>query len=84
GRFLADLLGGVSPTPPPRTTMIGALYHYILHADPEHFQPMNANFGLLPPLSERVGRRERKMRYARRALADLEVWVASSGASVAS
>lgn len=45
----------------PRETMIGALAHYISYADPENFQPMNANFGLLPPLDEKI--RDRKKRY---------------------
>ncbi len=38
----------------PRETAIGSLAYYITHADPEHFQPMNATFGLLPPLEQRV------------------------------
>lgn len=56
----------------PQTTMIGALLHYISHADPKDFQPMKANFGLMPPLEKRVRRKqERYQAYARRALADL-------------
>jgi methylenetetrahydrofolate--tRNA-(uracil-5-)-methyltransferase len=56
----------------PQTTMIGALLHYISHADPSDFQPMKANFGLIPPLERRVRRkRERYQAYARRALSDL-------------
>src|SRR6476661_8938338 len=35
---------------PPPTTMLGGLYRYLREADPRHFQPMNANFGLLDPL----------------------------------
>ena len=35
---------------PPPTTMLGGLYRYLRDADPQHFQPMNANFGLLDPL----------------------------------
>ena len=35
--------------------MLGALYRYLREADPKHFQPMNANFGLLEPL-ESAGR----------------------------
>lgn len=46
----------------PRETMLGALTYHITHADPQTFQPMNANFGLLPPFAgeERVHKRERK------------------------
>jgi methylenetetrahydrofolate--tRNA-(uracil-5-)-methyltransferase len=55
----------------PETTLIGALCHYVATADPDHFQPMKANFGLLPPLGKRLGKRERYAAYSRRALADL-------------
>jgi methylenetetrahydrofolate--tRNA-(uracil-5-)-methyltransferase len=66
-------LRGLPPLEFPYTTMTGALLHYLTHADPHHFQPMKANFGLLPPL-ERPPRRKRD-RYlvlAQRALRDLE------------
>ena len=55
------------------TTMLGALCHYITHADLKDFQPMKANFGILPPLemTEKSGKRERGRLYAERALADL-------------
>jgi methylenetetrahydrofolate--tRNA-(uracil-5-)-methyltransferase len=50
--------------------MLGALLAYVHTADPAHFQPMNANFGLLPPLPERVrDKRARQTRLAERALA---------------
>jgi methylenetetrahydrofolate--tRNA-(uracil-5-)-methyltransferase len=53
--------------------MIGSLCSYICNADPDNFQPMKANFGLLPPLDRPVRKkRERYAAYARRALADLE------------
>jgi methylenetetrahydrofolate--tRNA-(uracil-5-)-methyltransferase len=56
----------------PQTTMMGALLHYVSHADARDFQPMKANFGLLPPLEKRVRRkRERYQAYSRRALSDL-------------
>ncbi len=64
----------------PRTTMIGALLHYITHASPEDFQPMKANFGLLPPLERRVrNKRQRYKLYAERALRDLDAWLRSVG-----
>ena len=62
----------------PLSTMIGALCHYISHADPESFQPMKANFGLLPDLEpgeKRVGRREKHALMAERSLADLKLWL---------
>jgi methylenetetrahydrofolate--tRNA-(uracil-5-)-methyltransferase len=53
--------------------MLGALCHYVASADPADFQPMKANFGLLPPLEKQIRRkRERYRAYAERALADLE------------
>ena len=57
----------------PPTTMLGALCHYVTHADLKDFQPMKANFGILPPLraDSRMGKRERGKAHAERALADL-------------
>ncbi len=67
-------LRGQAPLVFPETTMIGALLRYISHADPKDFQPMKANFGLMPPLEKRVRRKqERYQAYARRALASLEL-----------
>jgi methylenetetrahydrofolate--tRNA-(uracil-5-)-methyltransferase len=60
--------------------MIGALCGYICNADPSNFQPMKANFGLLPPLGRPVRKkRERYIAYAHRALADLEDAVSKFG-----
>lgn len=57
----------------PKTTMIGALTGYITDPQTEKFQPMGANFGLLPPLSEKIrDKRERYGALAQRALAALE------------
>lgn len=53
----------------PRETMLGSLAHYIATADAKHFQPMNANFGILPTLDPPVrGKKERKLAYAQRSL----------------
>jgi methylenetetrahydrofolate--tRNA-(uracil-5-)-methyltransferase len=61
----------------PQTTMLGALCHYISHAEPAAFQPMKANFGLLPPLDPPVrGKQDRRRAYATRAIADLRRVVA--------
>ncbi len=57
----------------PRETMLGALCHYVSHATSTEFQPMKANFGLLPPLEKPVRKkRDRYRAYADRALAALE------------
>ncbi len=69
----ARLLKGQTLWILPPETMLGALVHYICHADPEHFQPMKANFGLLPPLDVRVRERRRRCNsYAERAATALE------------
>ncbi len=62
----------------PATTMLGALAHYISHAELKDFQPMKSNFGILPPLpdTEHMGKRERAAAYASRALIDLETYLA--------
>jgi methylenetetrahydrofolate--tRNA-(uracil-5-)-methyltransferase len=57
----------------PETTMIGALCHYVTHAEPKHFQPMKANFGILPPLAEHIkNKRERYGGYVERALKQMQ------------
>ncbi|HHS97059.1 MAG TPA: FADH(2)-oxidizing methylenetetrahydrofolate--tRNA-(uracil(54)-C(5))-methyltransferase TrmFO [Chloroflexi bacterium] len=69
---------GEEPLVLPRTTMLGALCYYVSHADPRTFQPMKANFGLLPPLSPPVRDKRRRYRaYVERALADLEAALAA-------
>jgi methylenetetrahydrofolate--tRNA-(uracil-5-)-methyltransferase len=60
----------------PPTTMMGALCHYVTHAEPKAFQPMKANFGIMPPLQDAPrGKRDRAAEYASRALADLEAYL---------
>ena len=76
----ARLLYGEEPIVMPPETMIGALMHYITHADAKEFQPMKANFGLMPPLAPALlkgmrGKRSRGEAYAERALATLSDWV---------
>jgi methylenetetrahydrofolate--tRNA-(uracil-5-)-methyltransferase len=59
----------------PETTMLGALCHYVTHADPKDFQPMKANFGLMPPLETERKIRDKQLRYQaymERALRDLD------------
>ena len=72
GLNLARLLAGDDPLVPPPTTMLGALYRYVHSADPEHFQPMNANFGLLEPLEREVrDKQKRREQLVERALGDM-------------
>ncbi len=64
----ARLVGEVEPIIFPSETCHGALAHYITTADEENFQPMNINFGLLPPMSLMIPKRDRKARTVERAL----------------
>ncbi|WP_456342862.1 FADH(2)-oxidizing methylenetetrahydrofolate--tRNA-(uracil(54)-C(5))-methyltransferase TrmFO [Thermovibrio sp.] len=76
GLNASRLAEGREPVYPPETTMVGALLKYITTADPKHFQPMNANFGLLPPPDRRIkGKLNRRKYLAERALRDMERWL---------
>jgi methylenetetrahydrofolate--tRNA-(uracil-5-)-methyltransferase len=70
--------------PPPPTTMLGGLMRHLREADPAHFQPMNVNFGLLPPVPKpetkagraaMKGKRARRLAAAERALTDMDTWI---------
>jgi methylenetetrahydrofolate--tRNA-(uracil-5-)-methyltransferase len=72
GLNAACMARGLSERIPPPDTAIGALAHYISHADSKHFQPMNITFGLLPPLDQPVSDRAiRKKLLAERALTSI-------------
>ncbi|MFZ6031389.1 MAG: methylenetetrahydrofolate--tRNA-(uracil(54)-C(5))-methyltransferase (FADH(2)-oxidizing) TrmFO [Chloroflexota bacterium] len=73
----ARLLHGQAPVELPRSTMLGALCHYITHAAADDFQPMKANFGILPTLEETGDKpvrqkRQRYQAYAARSQRELE------------
>ncbi len=74
GQNAARLIHGLEPLSLPPTTMLGALCHYITHSSPADFQPMKANYGILPPLTNapHKNKRERAMELSHRALADLD------------
>jgi methylenetetrahydrofolate--tRNA-(uracil-5-)-methyltransferase len=75
GRNAARLALGLSPAPAPRTTAIGALAHYVSHADPRHYDPTNITFGILPPLDRPPkSRLDRALATSERALRDLAAW----------
>ncbi|WP_134700367.1 FADH(2)-oxidizing methylenetetrahydrofolate--tRNA-(uracil(54)-C(5))-methyltransferase TrmFO [Ammoniphilus sp. YIM 78166] len=60
----------------PPETAIGSMAHYITTANPEHFQPMNANFGLFPPLEKKIrSKKERYEKLAERALETIQNFV---------
>ncbi len=71
GINLARRLEGKPVAVPPPTTMLGGLYRYLREADPKHFQPMNANFGLLEPLPGKVRKDRKKELLVERAQAEL-------------
>ena len=80
GTNVARKILGEPPAVLPVTTMLGALCHYVSRAEPDKFQPMKANFGLLPPLELKVrGKRDRYRAYAERALTDIEHWIEDFG-----
>ena len=75
GRFAAEELLGSAITPPPRTTALGSLLAHVTgEANAETFQPMNVNFGLFVPLTEKVKKDDRPNAYTSRALRDFEGW----------
>lgn len=80
GLNLARVLEGGQPLVLPPTTMLGALCHYITHAEPEHFQPMKSNFGILPELDAPPrDKRLRGLAYVERGLHDLAALLGASG-----
>src|SRR5256885_815249 len=83
GINLVRLLGGDAPVVPPPTTMLGALYRYVHSADPAHFQPMNANFGLVDPLERPVKDKQKKRELlVQRALHDIDIFARGVGVEV--
>jgi methylenetetrahydrofolate--tRNA-(uracil-5-)-methyltransferase len=80
GINLARRLQGLPVAVPPPTTMLGGLYRYLREADPRHFQPMNANFGLLDPLPGKVKKDRKRELLAERAQEDFASWMAESRA----
>ncbi len=75
-------LAGLPLVTPPPTTAYGSLITYITTSDPRHFQPINTNFGLFPPLPSRIRDKDEKRRLiGQRALEDLEAWKTRSGLS---
>ncbi|RIV29388.1 methylenetetrahydrofolate--tRNA-(uracil(54)-C(5))-methyltransferase (FADH(2)-oxidizing) TrmFO [Alicyclobacillaceae bacterium I2511] len=76
GMNAAHWIKGRPPLQLPQSTAIGSLAHYVTHAAEDNFQPMNATFGLFPPLQEQVSNKHlRHQFYAQRALADLSQWM---------
>jgi methylenetetrahydrofolate--tRNA-(uracil-5-)-methyltransferase len=75
----ARLMREAEPVFPPETTALGSLLKYVSDSSRKHFQPMNANFGLLPSLAVRAKSFARKEIHVRRALEDLDAWMKATG-----
>jgi methylenetetrahydrofolate--tRNA-(uracil-5-)-methyltransferase len=73
----AALAKGEPVSSPPRTTAIGALAYYASHANPAHYEPSNITFGIIQALnsSKKIGKQQRNLALAERALADLQQWL---------
>ncbi len=72
----AKLIKGEELVVFPEWTVIGSMAQYITNANPKNFQPINANFGLLPPLDERIkNKKERYEQFAKRALDTIQNFV---------
>ena len=75
---------GLEPMVPPEESMLGGLVRYLATATAEDFQPMNANWGLVPAVPKRrgVGKRERREGMYRRGLGGFEGWLEEEGVGV--
>jgi methylenetetrahydrofolate--tRNA-(uracil-5-)-methyltransferase len=77
GRFAIAELRGETLSPLPVETALGALLHHITGAAvAETYQPMNVNFGLMPPIPGRTKKADRKKMYTDRARAAMQGWLA--------
>lgn len=77
GTNAARQLLGLAPVLPPETSMLGGLVRYLASANPDNFQPMNANWSLVPALPKvrGEGKKERRARAFRRGLEAFEGWL---------
>ena len=73
---VARMASGSEPIYPPPETALGSLIAYISDAARRDFQPMNANYGLMPDLAARVRGREKKIQMGQRALQKMDEWIA--------
>jgi methylenetetrahydrofolate--tRNA-(uracil-5-)-methyltransferase len=78
GLNLALRLAGRTPEPPPADTAMGALLRHVAEAPGRTFEPMNMNFGILPPLGVHMrDKTESKRLRSERALAALDAWLST-------
>jgi methylenetetrahydrofolate--tRNA-(uracil-5-)-methyltransferase len=77
---LSRILEGREATLPPTSSMLGGLYRYLRESDPDHFQPMNSNWGLVDALPRRIrDKRKKREALAERAMEEFEEWLTSEG-----
>jgi methylenetetrahydrofolate--tRNA-(uracil-5-)-methyltransferase len=77
GLNAAAMAAGDRVSSAPRTTAIGALAHYVSHANPAHYEPSNITFGIMQPLAAPPkSKKARNEALSARALTDLETWKA--------
>jgi methylenetetrahydrofolate--tRNA-(uracil-5-)-methyltransferase len=74
GLSVTSVLAGIPFSPPPDETALGSLLNHITRPDHKTFQPMNVNFGLFPPLPDKIPKRQRGHDYAERSLKSLAAW----------
>ena len=78
----ARALAGLPLVTPPATTAHGCLVGHVASSDPKHFQPMNTNYGLFPPLAQPIRDKQKKRQLiAQRAREDFERWMTQSALS---
>ncbi|MEW6501460.1 MAG: methylenetetrahydrofolate--tRNA-(uracil(54)-C(5))-methyltransferase (FADH(2)-oxidizing) TrmFO [Thermodesulfobacteriota bacterium] len=78
----ARLAGGQDLVVPPPETALGALINHLTRTEAKHFQPSNVNFGLFPPVTERVRKKQRGEYRAHKALAALAAWQNEAGLAI--
>ena len=72
----ARIIRGMKTLTLPLTTMLGALCHYISHSEMKYFQPMKANFGILPIVNRKIrGKPKRAMVHVKKSLSDLDTFL---------
>ena len=79
GINMVRILENKEPLIFPKETVMGSLANYITKASSEDFQPMKANFGILPDFPVRIKKKERKAAYATRALETMKEFVDTNG-----
>lgn len=78
GTNAARLALGLEPIVPPETSMLGGLVRYLAGANPDNFQPMNANWGLVPPAPTRGKKADKRTAMYHRGLEAFTAWLEAS------